>query len=132
MNSCCTLDMAECLRRRETYVQSLHGLDILLRGLGGITAWIIKLVPNEELVCSVGVAPPAIRRYLLNKLGVNLSAADWLHHCQMLEVVVRLEESVSSEEFDEDAPYAPNIAGKAPSKLQDDLGSTVMTGRHHG
>lgn len=35
----------------------------------------------------------------------------------MLEIVVCLEESITSEEFDNDAAYAPNIAGETPSKL---------------
>jgi len=44
----------------------------------------------------------------------------------MLEIVVCLEQSVPGKELDEDTSYAPNIARKAPPKIQDDLGCSVM------
>lgn len=45
----------------------------------------------------------------------------------MLEIVMRLKESVTREEFDNDATYAPNVAGETPAKLQNDFGSAVVS-----
>lgn len=44
----------------------------------------------------------------------------------MLKVVMRLEESVTSEEFDEDAANAPNIAWIAPSQVKYNLWCSVV------
>lgn len=38
--------------------------------------------------------------------------ADVLHHGEVFEVVVGLEQGISSEEFDKDASYTPNVARK--------------------
>lgn len=50
-----------------------------------------------------------------------------LHHSQMLQVVVCLKESISSEEFHQNATYAPYIARIAPAKSKYDLWSPVMS-----
>ncbi len=44
----------------------------------------------------------------------------------MLKVVVGLEKGVSGEEFNKDATYTPNVAGEAPTKVEDNLWSTIM------
>lgn len=55
-----------------------------------------------------------------------------LHHCKMLQVLVRLEQCVARVEFDEDASYAPYIARKGPTQTEDDLGRAVVPSRHDG
>ena len=65
-------------------------------------------------------------------MAVDPPVAHTLHHSQVLEVVVRLEESVAGEELDKNAADTPNITGEGPTKPQDDLGGSVVTGRHHG
>jgi hypothetical protein len=65
---------------------------------------------------------------LFNHLCVDLSVADSLHHGQMLEVIVRLEKRIACEKFHDDAANTPNIAGKAPPQLKDDLWCSVMSG----
>jgi len=45
----------------------------------------------------------------------------------MLEIIVCLEQGVSSEELDKDTAYAPDITRKAPPEIQDDLGCSVMS-----
>jgi hypothetical protein len=50
----------------------------------------------------------------------------------MLQVIVRLEQGIAGEELDENAAYAPDVAREAPSKVEDDLGSTVVSGRDDG
>lgn len=47
----------------------------------------------------------------------------------MLEVVVGLEQSITSEELDEDASNTPNIAGIRPSETQNDLWGSVVASR---
>jgi len=63
---------------------------------------------------------------------VNRSVAHGFHHCQMLQVIVRLEQGIACEKLDENAAYAPDVARKAPSKVEDDLGSAVVSGRDDG
>lgn len=63
---------------------------------------------------------------LADDLWIDLAVAHCFHHGEMLEIIVRLEESVAREELDDDAPYTPNVAGIAPAELQDDLGSAVV------
>lgn len=45
----------------------------------------------------------------------------------MLKVIVGLKKGVASEELDENAAYAPNVAGETPTKVENDLWSTVMS-----
>lgn len=63
---------------------------------------------------------------------VNRGVAHGLHHCQMLQVIVRLEQGVAGEELDKNAAYAPNVAREAPPKVEDDLGSAVVSRRDDG
>lgn len=46
----------------------------------------------------------------------------------MLQVVVCLKQCVSSEEFDKDTAYAPDITWKRPSQAQDNLWRPIMPG----
>lgn len=43
-------------------------------------------------------------------MAVYPRANDGLHHGQMLQVLVRLEQRITGEEFNQDAANAPNIA----------------------
>ena len=45
---------------------------------------------------------------------------------------MRLEESITGEEFDEDAANAPNIARIAPSQVKYDLRCSVVSCRNNG
>ena len=44
---------------------------------------------------------------------------------------MRLEESVSSVELDEDAADTPYIAGETPAEIEDDFGGAVMSSTDH-
>ena len=39
-----------------------------------------------------------------------------IHHCEVLQVIVSLEQGVSGEEFDQDATDREHIAGEAPTE----------------
>lgn len=41
---------------------------------------------------------------------------------------MRLEQGITGEEFNKDAPDTPDIAGERPSQSEDDLRSSVMPG----
>ena len=61
-----------------------------------------------------------------NNSRVDLAIAHTFHHCQMLEVVVRLEKSVTGEKLDEDATNAPYVTCIAPTQVEDDLWCSVV------
>lgn len=46
----------------------------------------------------------------------------------MFEIVVCLEKGITGEEFHQDTPNTPYIAGETPSQIQNDLGGSVVTG----
>lgn len=64
---------------------------------------------------------------LLDKRRVNFMVDYRLHHCQMLQVVVRLEQSVTCVKLDQDAANAPYVAGKGPPQAKYDFGRTIMS-----
>jgi len=64
---------------------------------------------------------------LADDLLLDLAVAYCFHHGEMLEIIVRLEESVTSKELDEDASYTPNVARITPAQLQDYFGGAVMS-----
>ncbi len=49
----------------------------------------------------------------------------------MLEVVVRLKQRITCEEFHNDAANAPDIAREAPSKLKNNLWCPIVSGRDY-
>lgn len=61
-----------------------------------------------------------------NNVSVNLATTDSFHHRKMLEIVVRLEQSVTGKELDKDASYTPDVAREAPAKVEYDLRCTVV------
>lgn len=65
----------------------------------------------------------------LNEMGIYAMTNNGLHHGQMLQVVVRLEQGVAGKELDEDAPNTPDIARKRPPETENDFGGTVMPRR---
>lgn len=82
-----------------------------------------SLVPAVVPTCALDLS---------DQLWLNPATAYALHHCEMLEVVMRLEECVTCEELDEDASNAPYIARIAPSKVEYDLRCSVVPGRNDG
>ena len=44
----------------------------------------------------------------------------------MFEIIVGLEQGVTSEEFDQDAADAPDVAREGPSETEDNLGGSVV------
>lgn len=65
-------------------------------------------------------------------LLLNLSVAYRLHHGEVFEIVVCLEESVAGEELDQDASNTPDITRKRPAKIEDNLRCSVVARRHNG
>jgi hypothetical protein len=61
-------------------------------------------------------------------MRIDLRADNCLHHGQMLEIIVRLEERIPREELDKDAADTPYIARERPANAKDDLGGSIMTG----
>jgi len=57
---------------------------------------------------------------------------DCLHHRQMLEIIMRLEQCITSEELHQNATNAPDITWEAPAKVENDLRSSVMSSRNNG
>jgi hypothetical protein len=89
-------------------------------------------VERLNILGSLVLAGGAVLEDLADELGVDAGAADALHHGQVLEVVVGLEEGVAGEELDEDAADAPDVAGEAPAEIEDDLGGAVVAGGDDG
>lgn len=110
-------------------MKRLHCLDIFLTSLAGLVVRIVQLLLREELGCRVSVRTSAARANGFDELGVDLATADRFHHREMFQIVVRLEESVAGKELYQDATYAPYIARKRPTKVEDDLRSTVVSSR---
>ena len=67
----------------------------------------------------------------MDERRIDLGVDDCFHHSQMLEVIVRLEEGIAGEEFDQYAPNTPNVARVRPPKPEDDFGRAVVAGRHN-
>ena len=65
----------------------------------------------------------------LDQVAVDAMSYHCLHHGQVLEIVVGLEQSIASEELDEDASDTPNITGIRPSETQNDLWGSVVASR---
>ena len=78
----------------------------------------------------VAVVVPTRALNLPNQLLLNPATAHALHHRQMLEIVVRLKESITSVELDEDAANAPNVTRIAPPQIKNDLRCSVVPCRN--
>lgn len=66
-----------------------------------------------------------------HNVSIDLATANSLHHRQMLEVVMRLEKGVASEEFDQDTSYTPDIARETPAQVEDNLRCSVVSSRDY-
>ena len=86
---------------------------------------------GDLLRCRVSAVTSRRRRDFADKLRFYLAVADALHPGEMLQVIVRLKESITSVELDQDASYAPNVTRVAPPKTQDDLRGPVVSSRDH-
>lgn len=86
-------------------------------------------MPGRVCILGSGIASTSSGHFVdgLDKMCVYPLPDDCFHHSQMLEVVVCLEQGVSGEELDKNAPDAPDIARKRPSQTEYDLGGTVVT-----
>ena len=98
---------------------------------------IISIAPHLEWKdcsrCSlVAVVITASALDLPDQLRLNPATTNALHHCEMLQVVMCLEKGITSEELDEDAANAPNIAWIAPSQIKYDFWCSVVPCRNNG
>lgn len=83
----------------------------------------------KDLRCSRVLVAATARGDLTDKCFINRGIAHGFHHRQMLQVIVRLEQGIAGEELDKNTTYAPDVAREAPSKVEYDLGGTVVSGR---
>lgn len=67
----------------------------------------------------------------MDKRHINPSIDNRLHHGQMLEIIVRLEERVAGKELNQDASNAPNVTRVRPPESEDNLGRTVVPRGHY-
>lgn len=104
----------------------LHCLYIFPRCFRSLVVGVFQLPPVEEFSGRIRIGTTTPGADGLDQFGVDLSVTDRLHHGKMLKIVVCLEQCVSREELDNDAAYAPDVAGEAPSQLQNDLRGSVM------
>ena len=63
---------------------------------------------------------------------VDSAAAHILHHCQVFEVIVRLEQSVAGKELHQDTSDAPDVTWERPAETKNYLWRSVMSGRYDG
>lgn len=119
-----------------THLEPLHLLDVILAILGRRRVWEIDRHPLEKLsllgsnrvektmsmTCiSIWVARYSDNRRDADSLGFPGNgyghlAHHHVHHGEMFQVIVRLEKSVSREEFHKDTPDREHIAREAPSE----------------
>jgi len=77
--------------------------------------------------CGVLRRPALIEPNSVDNVSVNLVITHCLHHREMLEIVMCLEKSVACEELHQYTAYAPDIARKAPAKVEDNLRRPIMS-----
>lgn len=129
-----------------TYRKGFHGSYVFLGRFCGIIVWIIEFAAIEvpEALVSkstlnatqfqnllrglVHMAPTTARHDLPYEPRFHLAATDGLHHSQVLEVVMSLEKGISSEEFNQNAANTPDVAGVGPSKVENDLWGSIVSG----
>lgn len=62
----------------------------------------------------------------LHQRPVDGTTADGFHHGEMFPVLMCLEQSIAREQLDQNASYAPNVAGVRPIHAEYDFGSSVV------
>lgn len=109
------------LRRVDRIVERLHAFDVLSALTIGRAVGKVQTT-GAKVVGPIGLcfAPKVVRH----------RAKDGLHHGQVLEIVVRLEERFAGVELDQDASDRPGVARVGPAHLQDDLRRTIVTRGH--
>lgn len=60
-------------------------------------------------------------------VSVDSCANNGLHHGKMFQVVMGLEESITGEEFHQNAPDAPDVAWITPPEIENDLWSPIVS-----
>lgn len=66
----------------------------------------------------------------MNERHIDPGIDNSLHHGQMLEIIVRLEEGVAGEELNQDASNAPDVTRVRPPESENDLGRTIVPRGH--
>lgn len=79
-----------------------------------------------------GAVPTSLISNFVDYRSVDIQATNRFHHRQVLEIVMGLEQSIAGVEFHKDAADAPDVTREAPSKIEDDLRCSVMSGRDYG
>ena len=59
-------------------------------------------------------------------MAIELAPTNALHHCQVLQIVVRLKQSIACKELDKNASNTPDITGKGPTQTKNNFWSAVM------
>lgn len=95
----------------------LHGLDEASRAAGRVGGGVIKLEPLEVLGSGISSTPRGHLVDGLDQVAVDAVSHHCLHHSQVLEIVVGLEQSIAGEELDENASNTPDITGIRPSEI---------------
>jgi hypothetical protein len=62
-------------------------------------------------------------------MAVKSAATNALHHRQVLQIIVGLEQCIPCEEFDENASDTPDITREGPTETKNNLRGTVMASR---
>lgn len=86
--------------------------------------------PGSKLRCLIAIVRSRTTHDRPYKLQLQFSVAYTFHHGEMLEVIVSLEKSISSEEFDQYATNTPDITWIAPPEIEDDFRSPIVSGRN--
>ena len=108
-------------------MQSLHRLDILPTRSRRLAGGVVKLGSDKELHSAVWLASSTARGSdLLDQFRFNPGITNRFHHRQMFQVVMCLEQGVSSEELYDDASDRPHVARKTPAKLEYNFWGPVM------
>lgn len=111
---------------REAYIQAFHGLHKASRSSASLWLGVIKLESFEKFRSWVAPIPLGHTVDLLDEMTVQPFANNALHHGKVLEVVVGLEQRITSEKLHQDAANAPDITRKGPSQTKNDLRGPVV------
>lgn len=65
-------------------------------------------------------------------MAVKSATANALHHGQVLQIVMCLEQRISCEELDKDASNTPDITGEGPPESENNLRRPIMASRYDG
>ncbi len=93
------LELRREVWNQSTYVKLLHCLHKSPGRTRSLLSWIIELEALEVFAGVIGTDASGSLVDLLDEVLINLAVNDILHHGEMFEVVVSLEQSVSSEEL---------------------------------